>query len=33
MFGLVVSGGMEWCGMEPHSAVWFCKKVMEWNGV
>jgi len=31
MFELVVSDGMEWSGMEPHSIVWFCKKRMEWN--
>jgi len=33
MFGLVESGGMEWSGMKPHSIVWFCKKLMELNGV
>jgi hypothetical protein len=31
MFGLMVSGGMEWSGIKPHSIVGFVKK--EWNGM
>lgn len=34
MFGLIEWwNGIEWGGIESDSSVWFCKKVMEWNGV
>jgi hypothetical protein len=27
------SDGMEWNGIESHAIVWFCKNLMEWNGM